>query len=520
MWTVAISFLTLACVVVLDIARRHVKSAIHHSSYPLPPGPRGLPFIGKVIGVNTHAPWLMYAEWAKQYGDLIYTRILGRDIIIINSEAVAKDLLDNRSRNYSDRPFLATKSLCGRDFSTIFMEYGDKWRLHRRFFHQTFRSEAVHRFVPLQHRKACQLLRGLLDSPHRFSEHIFEYTTSIILNGVYDHDTKTQTDELVDIVAKTLKIISFALRPDISILVGAFPALLKLPSWFPGMSFKRDMAIAKELSKQYIEKPFQYSLQKLSAGSSAPCMVFDALRNVEEKGTSSDAGWMKDLSETAATGLIAASDTSNSVITLFLLMMVVNPKAQKTAQAQIDSVVGGNRMPMIKDRSSLPYVDAILRETLRYSPVVPLSIPHAVVDDDIYGGFRIPKGAIVTSNLWSMAHNESKYPKPHEFVPERFLNDDGTLKPDDTENIAYGFGRRICAGRHFADTSLWSVIAKILAVFTIEHAKDENGVEIPVEPKFSSGVAIHPLPFPCSIVPRIQGMNVEKLEQLIEASTA
>ena len=127
-------------------------------------------------------------------GDLIYTRLLGRDIIIINSEAVAKELLENRSSNYSDRPYLATKSLrvpfnvislgstnvivrgrCGRDFSTIFMEYGDRWRLHRRFFHQTFRSGAVHRFMPLQHRKVCQLLRRLLDSPDRFPEHIFEY---------------------------------------------------------------------------------------------------------------------------------------------------------------------------------------------------------------------------------------------------------------------------------------------------------------------------------------------------------
>ena len=89
-----------------------------------------------------------------------------------------------------------------------------------------------------------------------------------------------------------------------------------------------------------------------------------------------------------------------------------------------------------------------------------------------------------------MSRNESKYPKPQEFIPERFLNDDGTLNSDDVENIAFGFGRRICVGRHFADTSVWSVIVKILAVFAIEKARDENGVEIPIEPKFSSGLAM------------------------------
>lgn len=87
-------------------------------------------------------------------------------------------------------------------------------------------------------------------------------------------------------------------------------------------------------------------------------------------------------------------------------------------------------------------------------------------------------------------HNEPQYPNPHVFLPERFLNDDGSLKPSDIENIAFGFGRRICAGRDFANVSIWSVIAKVLAVFTILKPLDENGVEIPVEPKFSGGLAM------------------------------
>ena len=89
-----------------------------------------------------------------------------------------------------------------------------------------------------------------------------------------------------------------------------------------------------------------------------------------------------------------------------------------------------------------------------------------------------------------MAHNESKYPNPDIFLPERFLNDDGSLKPNDIENIAFGYGRRICAGRHFSDASIWSVIVKVLAVFTILKPLDENGAEIPVELKFSSGPGV------------------------------
>lgn len=135
-------------------------------------------------------------------------------------------------------------------------------------------------------------------------------------------------------------------------------------------------------------------------------MVHDALRHVEEKGVLPDESWTKHLKEVAATaflgrlfgyseiihsfGFLAASETvrdmtnrifiinnvaekqSNSALMTFFLMMVTNPEAQKNAQAQIDAVVGRTRLPTIDDRPSLPYVDAIFREMLRYSPPVPL----------------------------------------------------------------------------------------------------------------------------------------------------
>jgi cytochrome P450 len=89
-----------------------------------------------------------------------------------------------------------------------------------------------------------------------------------------------------------------------------------------------------------------------------------------------------------------------------------------------------------------------------------------------------------------MGHNESKYPNPHAFNPGRFINDDGTLKPADIEHIVFGFGRRICVGRHFADTSLWSMMSKVLSVYKFLKPLDEHGKEIQVEAKFSSGLGV------------------------------
>ncbi|KAN0084466.1 Cytochrome P450 [Tylopilus felleus] len=519
-WTTA-GALVVGSVVVLFLGRRALGCP---ASHPLPPGPPGIPWIGNVIGVNPSTPWITYAEWAKTYGDIVHSRLFGKDIIILNSEKVAKDLLEIRSKNYSDRPYLVTTELCGLGFLTPFLPYGDQWRLHRRIFHQTFRPDVVHRFLPSQHRKGCHLLRRLFEKPEQFEDHVFEYTAGIIMNSTYDYDPASSKDELLDIVANVLTIIVPVMRPDIAVIIGAFPWLLHLPSWFPGMKFKKEMATAREYSKQYLDRPFEYALQKVVIilpilASVSPSMIYDALQEMEEKGTTPGQSWMHTLKEASGSAFIAASETSTAVLTTFFLMMVVHRDIQEKIQAEIDAVVGKDRLPTIDDRPSLPFLDATFREIFRYCPTVPISVPHATVEEDVYEGFHIPKGTIIISNLWAMAHDESKYPNPHAFMPERFLNDDGSLKPNNVDHIAYGFGRRMCIGRHFADMSVWSVMAKVLAVFNVLRPLDEKGAEIPVEARFAGGNAVHPLPFKCRIVPRFPGMDAEKLENVIAAST-
>ena len=115
------------CFTLIYLGRRYLRNT--RSTGPLPPGPPGLPWVGNVIGIDTNAPWLTYRDWAKAYGkslhvklipsthvvdlsgDLVHSRLLGKDIIIINSEKIAKDLLDNHSSNNSDRPYLITNDL-------------------------------------------------------------------------------------------------------------------------------------------------------------------------------------------------------------------------------------------------------------------------------------------------------------------------------------------------------------------------------------------------------------------------
>ncbi|EIW84794.1 cytochrome P450 [Coniophora puteana RWD-64-598 SS2] len=154
--------------------------------------------------------------------------------------------------------------------------------------------------------------------------------------------------------------------------------------------------------------------------------------------------------------------------------MVLYPEVQKRAQEEIDKVVGTDRLPDFQDRASLPYLEAVYRETMRLKPVGPIGVPHAATNEDVYKGYYIPKGK-------AMSQNPVKYPDPSAFKPERFLDSEGKLN-DDTVTYAFGFGRRICPGRHFASGSSWIAMANILASFSIGKAKDAAGNPIDCEP--------------------------------------
>jgi len=197
---------------------------------------------------------------------------------------------------------------------------------------------------------------------------------------------------------------------------------------------------------------------------------------------------------------------------VFLLAMLLYPNAQKRAQDEIDAVVGVDRLPDFDDKPSLPFLEAIFRETLRWYPVVPLGIPHASTNSDIYRGYDIPAGALVIANIWALSRDPEKYPSPSYFKPERFLDGSGNLT-NDTVDFAFGFGRRVCVGRHFAVNSLWLAMARVLASFSIERQRDKFGE--PIEPKVEwvDGVTSMPKPFCCKLVPRKQYDAAEELHQ-------
>ena len=167
--------------------------------------------------------------------------------------------------------------------------------------------------------------------------------------------------------------------------------------------------------------------------------------------------------------------------------MIAFPEVQRRAQAEIDAVVGRDRLPTFDDAPRLPYVRAIIKEILRWRPTVPFGVPHAATEEDWYEGMYIPKGTICIPNAWHCNHDRAVFGEDaDEFRPERHLDEHGESLPGPVEtyqagHITFGFGRRVCVGKELANDSLFIDTARILWAAQLERAQDENGKEVPLD---------------------------------------
>jgi len=345
------------------------------------------------------------------------------------------------------------------------------------------------------------LLELLLRSPKRFEQHCKWLSTAVVMAMTfgYDFPPESEHDRFVELAEETSNGIARLFLPG-STLINVLPFLRHIPPWVPGASTQKFAAHLSESMNAYRTEPFEYVERDLAAGSSKPSLLASLLRDrTKVDGKYEDEALLKDI---VTTTYLAGGETIQSALTLFLFALALHPAVQKRARQDIDRVVGSDRLPGLEDRPSLPYIDAIIRECLRWRPIVRQSLPRATQADDVYNDFFIPKGTLMIPNVWAITHDEEAYPNPDVFQPERFFNADGTLN-DDTIGYAFGFGRRICPGRHAADPVLWITLASVLATFDVSKARDANGVEIEIDPDaFTDTVVSTPHPFVCSIVPR------------------
>ncbi|KAF7760523.1 hypothetical protein Agabi119p4_11199 [Agaricus bisporus var. burnettii] len=464
-----------------------------------PPGPKKWPLVGNLFQLPTSYEWETYAHWSEVYeSDVLHVSAAGTSIIIVNSWKAAYDLFEKKSSIYSSRVENQMLLLSGWDWLFAFMPYGNAWLQRRKLFQKNFHpsDDASHR--PREREYVHQMLRALLDTPEGFMEHSRDLMGAITLSLGYGFEVKPK-DTIINLATEAVKGLADAANLN-AFLVNSFPALKYVPSWFPGTGWKKQAKIWRGWTLKMRDVPFEKSLRQIAEGTATPSLVTTSVSNLDESLDREEQ--LTIIRDTAGSFFIAGADSAVSAINNFVLMMMCYPEIQDKAQAELDRVIGRGRLPDFSDEPSLPYINALVKESLRCHAITPFAVPHYLSEDDEYNGYYLPKGSIVLGNAWAITHDKEDYPEPFEFKPERFLKD-GKLNAEVREpTAAFGFGRRICPGRHIAISTLYLSIATILSVFRIEKAIDENGRVIVPSKEYTSSFIVHPKPFKCSIKPR------------------
>lgn len=498
-WSIVVATLLASSLIALLLRRKPLKA-------PFPPGPKPWPFIGNILDIVAPEPWLMYMRWEKVYQSKILSVALpGSRMVILNSAEDAIELLERRAGTYNDRPRVPLIELAGWTFNTGLMGNNERWRSERRIFQQNFKRESVARFLPIQTAKIHAMLRQLLTDPESFADHYKTLSAAIVLEIMYGYEVQPKNDHIVAVVERAVaQLIENGPNPSVAAL-NVFPVLRHLPRWFPGTSFHKVVDDCRDFTKDMLNIPFEYVRKSMREGSTKPSLVRSLLESniIGEESAKGIAG----------TTFSAGTDTVVSVLECFFFAMSLHPEKQRKAQEQIDRIVGSDRLPNIGDRDSLPYIDAIFRETLRWLPPFPLTVPHVAEEDDIYKGYFIPKGTIVYPNVWAMTHDNTKFEDPETFIPERFIDEAGKLK-ENMRTLAFGFGRRLCPGQFLATNTVWLSIATVLATFDLGLPYDTAGNSIKFQQVYTKADSLHMKPYKCSITPR--SSSAKKLVEATE----
>ncbi|KAI0037071.1 cytochrome P450 [Vararia minispora EC-137] len=446
----------------------------------MPPGPRGFLWLGNQHQVPAVKPWRKFAEWNHVYGPVV-SLFLGRTpVIVLGTAQAAWDLLDKRSDIYSSRPrFIMAGEILSDNKRGLMMPAGEEWRKFRRVLHSGLHARKADSYKEIQSLESQLLMHQLLHEPVEYERHIRRFSASVVVSLAYGRRIDNVDDWIVKQNMETM-----ACNIPGKYLVESWSWLLKLPrslQWF-----RREAEAQRKKDLHHLTYMLNDVKARIAQGTCPPCLAAETYMSREKLGISE-----LDVAYTVSSPFGAGIETTLGTTLTFLLAMLHYPDAMRKAQAELDDVIGGERMPDFNDRDSLPFVRALINEVLRWRPVAALGgTPHAVTADDEYMGMLIPKGSTVFANLDGIMRNPGTFSDPEVFKPERFLSSTDPRLGD--FDLPFGFGRRVCPGMHLARNSLFINISRILWAFDVLPVE---GQSLPDVWAYTDGFNSWPQPF-------------------------
>ncbi|KAF9593731.1 hypothetical protein IFM89_024735 [Coptis chinensis] len=429
----------------------------------LPPGPPGWPLIGNIFDLDAAAHHTL-AKISNKYGPIVWLRLGAVNTMVVSSAEAAMDMFKNHDLSFAGRTTNeALRVHCYDEGSMALGQYGPYWRMLRRICTtELFTNSRINGTESLRMKCIDNMIRWIWDEAKNNKGSVevarfvslmsFNVTSNVMLSkDLVDPESKKDAEFFTSIA----KAIELGGRPNIA---DFFPFL----RWLDPQGIKRkmrcDMAYTHKFAYGFVEERI---LERKNGKKNTKKDFLDVL--LDFQGNQRD-GEPENISEKHRYNDTASTDTTTSTIEWALTELLRNPSIMRNVQAELDQVLVQNKMEEV-DVGSLRYLQAVVKETLRLHPPVPLLIPRRAMDDTKFMGYSVPKDTQILVNVWAIGRDPVFWDDPLSFKPERFLSSNIDYKGRHFQFIPFGAGRRICVGMSLAHRTLHLALGSLIQSF-------------------------------------------------------
>ncbi|XP_049379640.1 6,7,8-trihydroxycoumarin synthase-like [Solanum stenotomum] len=434
----------------------------------VPPGPLGLPFIGNLHQFDCLAPHIYFWKLSKKYGKVFSLKLASVPIVVVSSAKLAKEVLKTQDLVFCSKPSLVGQqklSYNGHDIA--FAPYNDYWREMRKIcVLHLFSLKKVHLFGPIRNDEVSRMIKKIYQQAANsqvtnLSNLLISLNSTIICRvafGVRFDEEAYERKRFSHIVDEAQAMLASFFVSDF------FPSL----NWIDKLTgqtnkLEKSFKDLDEFYEELIEQHHNPNRPKSMEGD-----IIDLLLQLKKEQLTPIDLSLEDIKGIIMNVLLAGSGTSASVIIWAMTILIKNPKAMKKVQEEIRNLMGNKNIVNEDDIQNMPYLRAVIKETLRLFPPIPLLIARESMKKSTLEGYELQPRTIVYVNAWAIARDPEIWENPEEFMPERFLNSYINFKGQDYEFIPFGAGRRGCPAMALGVASVELALSNLLYAFDWE----------------------------------------------------